>query len=122
MLEQFKALGAIAGLLKDKDRLREAAERFREKIDRISVEGQAGGGAVRVTVSGRMQVLDVRLDPAVIAGLAAGPGALADVQSLIREGTNDALARARSLVHEEAERQANELGLPGLGGLGGLFR
>ncbi len=121
MFEQFKALGQVAALLKDKDRLRQIAAEFRERVDRITVEAEAGGGAVRVTVSGRMQVLDVRMDPAVIAALAGAPGAAVQVQSLIREATNDALARAQALVREAAERQAAELGLPGLGGLGGLL-
>ena len=65
MFDQFKAMGAIAGLLKDKERVRAAMERFREKLERMRVTGTAGGGAVRVVVNGKMIAEDVQLDPAL---------------------------------------------------------
>jgi DNA-binding protein YbaB len=42
-------------------------------------------------------------------------------QALIREAMNDAVGRAQSLVQEEANREAQALGLPGLPGLGSLL-
>lgn len=120
MFDQLKAMGALAGLMKDKERLRQLAERFREKLERISVTGASGGGAVRITMSGQMRVTSVFLDPALIAGLNAGEGGRAMAQSLIQDAINDAIAQAQTLVHDEANRQAQELGLPGIGGAGGL--
>lgn len=116
MFDQFKALGALAALLKDKERLRQIAERFREKIARISVTGSAGGGAVRVTMSGQLRVTDVYLDPALMAGLETGEGGREMAQSLIKDAVNDALNQAQVMVQEEAQRQARELGLGDLGG------
>lgn len=116
MFDQLKSLGAIAGLMQNKDKVRAAVERFREKLERISVTGAAGGGAVRVTVTGKLRVTDVSLDPALIAGLQAGAGGRAMAQTLIQDAMNDAIARAQTLVHEEADKQARELGLPGLPG------
>lgn len=121
MFEQFKAMGAIAGLMKDKDRLREVGQKFREKVDRVSVVGSAGGGAVRITVSGKLRATEVFLDPALVAGLQTGEGGRAMAQSLILEAMNDALSRAQSLIHEEAERQARELGLPSLPGFDSIL-
>ncbi len=120
MFDQIKALGSLAGLMKDKERLRGIAERFREKIDAIRVVGAGGGGAVRVTMSGQMRVMDVALDPALVAGLGVGAGGGAMAQALIRDAINDAVAQAQALVRSEADRQARELGLPGVGGMGGL--
>lgn len=121
MFDNLKSLGALAGLLQNKDRIREAAERFKEKLDRITVTGESGGGAVRVTVNGRLAVLDITLDPALIAGLQTGEGGRQMAQSLIKDAANDAIVRAQSLVHQEADRQARELGLPGMPGLGTLL-
>ena len=109
MLEQMKAMGAIAGLMKNKDRLREVGERARARIESARLTGEAGGGAVRVLVSGRMQVLSVHIDPAACAALASG--ARADVETLIADATNDALEKAQALLKEEAARAADELGL-----------
>lgn len=120
MFDQLKSLGALAGLMQNKDKIRAAVERFREKLERIRVTGAAGGGAARVTVTGKLQVTDVELDPALIAGLQAGEGGRVMAQSLIKDAMNDAIVRAQALVHEEADRQARELGLPGLPGMDSL--
>ncbi|MBL8745415.1 MAG: YbaB/EbfC family nucleoid-associated protein [Phycisphaerae bacterium] len=117
MFDQLKSLGALAGLMQNKDKLRAAAEDFRQKLERIAVTGESGGGAVRVTITGKLRVTDITLDPALIAGLQTGEGGRAMAQTLIRDATNDALARAQALVHQEAERQARELGLPALPGM-----
>ncbi|MEQ8850830.1 MAG: YbaB/EbfC family nucleoid-associated protein [Phycisphaerales bacterium] len=122
MFDNLKSMGAMAGLLKNKEKLREVAERFQEKLERMSVTGQAGGGAVRVTVSGKMRVTDVFLDPALIAGLQVGDGGRDMAQSLIADATNDALLRVQAMIRDEAEREAQELGLPGVPGLEALMQ
>lgn len=121
MFDQLKAMGAIAGLMKDKERLREAVERFKDKTARLRVTGEAGGGAVRVTVSGQLRVTEVFLDPALIAGLQAGDGGRTMAQALIRDATNDALTRVQALVHDELNREAQSLGLPAMPGLGSML-
>ncbi len=128
MFDQLKAMGAIAGLIKDKDRLRATVERFREKIARVSVTGEAGGGdrggrrgGARVTVSGQLRVTEVFLDPALIAGLQAGESGRAVAQALIRDATNDALSRAQAIIQDEMNREARGLGLPAMPGLGAMM-
>jgi len=120
MFQNFKALGALAGLMQNKDKIKAAVERFREKIERISVTGTAGGGAVRATVSGKLRITDINLDPALIAGLQSGESGRTMAQSLIVEAVNDGLSKAQALLQEEADKQAKELGLPGLPGLDSL--
>ena len=111
MLEQMKAMGAIAGLLKNKERLKEVGERTKRNLEEARLVGQAGGGAVRVVVSGRMRVHEVAIDPAAASALAQ-PDSRAQVEDLITEAMNDALQRAERVVKEEASKAASELGLP----------
>ena len=125
MIDQFKAMGALAGLLKNKEKLKEAGERLKETIAGMSATGTAGGGAVRVTVSGLMRVTAVELSPAVIAGFSlqgdAADQTRAMVESLIADATNDALQSVQAMVHAEVARQSQELGLPDLPGLDKLL-
>lgn len=111
MFEQMKAMGALAGLLKNKERLKEIGERTKRNLEEARLCGQAGGGAVRVIVSGRMRVHDVTVDPSAAAALAQ-PESRAQVEELIAEAMNDALQRAERMVREEAQKAAEELGLP----------
>jgi DNA-binding protein YbaB len=117
MFDQMKAMGAVAGLLRNKEKMREIGDRVREGMDRLSVTGSSGGGAVRVTVSGRMRVTGVALDPAVIAGLGTGDGGRAMVESLVKDATNEALERAQAVMQEEIRRIAREFDLPDIPGM-----
>lgn len=120
MLDAFKAAGAIAQLMKNKDGLREAGERVKRKLADLRCVGSAGGGAVRVTVSGEMRVLDVHMEPAAAGAVASDPGARTMVQQLIIEATNQAIERAKQAAQQELAREAEAMGLGDLVGVGGL--
>lgn len=122
MFDQLKAMGAVAGLLKDKERLRQMTEQFKDKMERTRVTGAAGGGAVRVTISGKLRVTDVEVMPALAASIGDDEPRRLELQGLIQDATNDALERVQVLIQEEAARRAQELGLPDLPGLGNLLR
>jgi hypothetical protein len=117
MFDQMKAMGAMAGLLKDKDKLREMAQEFERRLETISAIGSSGGGAVRVTVSGKMRVTDTFLDPALVAGMTAEGNGREMAQALIQDATNDALLQAQMRVKDEAQKMSDELGLPEIPGL-----
>ncbi|MEM9065411.1 MAG: YbaB/EbfC family nucleoid-associated protein [Planctomycetota bacterium] len=124
----FKAMGAIASLLRDQDKLKDAAERVKERLDALRVEGSAGGGAVRVGVTGTQAVVEVSIDPSVGAAFGGGTDAQEMAQKLVAEATNDGLLRARNEAQRIIEAELAELGLdkalPGLmgpGGIGGLL-
>lgn len=73
-----------------------------------TVEGQSGGGVVKVRLTGALKVEAVSIDPNVIDPTEAGM-----LEDLVVAATNDALARAQEL------NQAAIGGLD-LGGAGGL--
>jgi DNA-binding protein YbaB len=117
MLDQFKAMGAIAGLLKDKEKVKAASDRVRAKLEATRVEGSAGGGAVRATVTGTAKVLSVSIDPAIGAGF-ANDESKSLAESLVAEAVNDGLTKAREAAQAIVEAEAQEMGLadmiPGL--------
>ena len=120
MFEQMKAMGAIAGLLKNREKITQAAARVKRTRDERPVIGEAGAGAVRVTVGSEMRVTRVEIAPAAVAGLSAG--AVQQVEGLIAEAANDALKRAQQRVKEAIDREAKDLGIEGLSDqLGGLL-
>lgn len=122
MFDQLKAMQAVAGLLKNKEQLGEAGERIKARTDAMRVTGQAGGGACRATVSGRMVVTDLVLDPALLAGMSVDEKTRDLATSLIKDAVNDAMVKAQEQVKELIAREAEELGLPGMSDqLGGLL-
>ena len=122
MFEQMKTMGTLANLLKNREQLAEAGARVKGTLETNPAIGEAGGGAVRVTVGSEMKITDIEIAPAVVAGLGAGEAALAQVETLLVEATNDALTRAQQRLREALEREAKDLGIEGLGDqLGGLL-
>ncbi|MBM4107909.1 MAG: YbaB/EbfC family nucleoid-associated protein [Phycisphaerae bacterium] len=122
MFDNLKAMGAVAGLLRNQDKLKASAERVRARLAQARVEGQSGGGAVHATVDGQLKVVSIVLSPALAAGLADAPSR-ERAGALVAQAVNSATERARLLIAQEVSREADELGLPPemLQGLRGLM-
>lgn len=120
MFDKFKSMGALASLMQNKGKVQEAAARVKRELAGTRVTGEGGGGAVRVTVAGDMTVLDVEFSPALAAGLSASDSARDYAQSLIRDATNQALAKARDKMKEIMKREADAMGVGDLVGDSGL--
>jgi len=120
MFDQFKAMGALAGLLKNGDRLREAGERVKTTLEALRVDGESGGGAVHVRASGRMRIESVAIAPAIGAALAgADEAARAEAHELVAAAINEALQRAEREAKDVIARELDDLGLSDLADMGG---
>ena len=122
MFDQIKSLGAIAGLMKNKEKLREAGSRVKEKMEATKVIGEAGAGAARVVVTGTMRVIEVDLAPGLVQGMAADERTRLLAGSLIAEAVNEGLRRAQFAMKEAVEEEAKALGIEGLPGLENLLQ
>lgn len=121
MFDKLKSMTALAGLMQNKAKVEEAAERVKREMQEVRCDGEAGGGAVRVTVGGDMMVLAIEMTPVLAAGLAASDSAREYAQTLVRDATNGALVRARERVRQIVQREADALGIGDLtADLGGM--
>ncbi len=121
MFDQMKNLKNLAGMLGNAGEIREKMQQMQEELARLTAEADAGAGAVRVVVNGKMQVLNVELDRAMIASL-AGEGSDTDkqmIEELIVSATNEAMRRAQELVRQEMSKLTGGMDLPGLEGMMG---
>jgi DNA-binding protein YbaB len=122
MFDKMKAMGAMAALLKDKERLRESAQRIKLRAAEVRAEGEAGGGAVRATVDGTMKVLRVEMQPALVAGMAADEKTRELAGSLIADAVNAAIQNAQEKMKGVMAQEAKDMGLPDLpGDIGSLL-
>jgi DNA-binding YbaB/EbfC family protein len=74
------------------------------------VEGTAGGGAVRVTMSGEQKIQGIKIEPEVV-----DPDDVEMLQDLIMAAIADAAERAAELQAESFGAITGGLNLPGLG-------
>jgi DNA-binding YbaB/EbfC family protein len=73
------------------------------------VEGSAGGGLVRVTVTGGMDFRAIHIDPSAV-----DPADVEMLQDLVVAAINDALAGSRRMAEEKLAAVTGGLRLPGL--------
>ena len=114
MMEQFKMMGALAGLMKNQQKLREIGEEVKRKLAELRVTAETGGGAVRATASGSMRIISVELEPSLFSGL-VGSGGEDDrmlAEDLIAGAVNAALEKAQLAAQEEVSSAMGGLGLP----------
>ncbi len=121
MFDKLKTMQALGSLMKNKEQLAEAGERIKSKMEAMRVDGEAGGGACRAIVNGKMKLIDLTLDPALLAGMAVDEKTRDLATALIKDAINDATKNAQERVQELIAKEAAELGLgelaPQLGGL-----
>jgi DNA-binding YbaB/EbfC family protein len=103
----FKELGSLAGLFKNLPKIRGEMEQLQARLGQIVVEGDAGGGMVKIKVNGRLEVQTCTLSDEAMK--------LNDkelLEDLVAAAANQALQKARQQVAEETSKVATGLGLP----------
>jgi len=95
--------GNIAQLMQQAQRMQDNLKKAQEELATIEVQGQSGGGVVKVTLSGKMECRSVRIDPSVYADPEMA-------EDLIAAAFNDAVNKANE---ESAKRMsAATAGMP----------
>ena len=103
--------GNMNNLMKQAQRMQRQMEETTKELEEKEYSASAGGGAVTVTVSGKKEVLSVKLAEEVV-----DPDDIEMLQDLIVAATNEALRK----MEEESQTAMSKL-TGGLGGLGGGF-
>lgn len=120
MFDKLNQMKQLVGLMGNAGELKAKFEALQAELDVMTVEADAGAGAVRVTVSGKLMVTDVKLDPAMVATLAEGgqgSGDHAMIQELILSATNAAMAKAQAMAKAKMAELAGGMDLPGMDNL-----
>ena len=105
----------IAQIAKMAQQMQSQMAQAQDELKETTLEATAGGGAVRVVITGAGEVRAVEIDPSAV-----DPGEVEMLQDLVLAAVNDAIGRAKELERERMGRIAGGLGLPGMPGLPGL--
>ncbi|HLS84037.1 MAG TPA: YbaB/EbfC family nucleoid-associated protein [Arenimonas sp.] len=95
--------GNIAQLMQQAQRMQDNLKKAQEELADLEVQGQSGGGMVKVTLTGRMECRAVRIDPSAL-------GDAEMLEDLIAAAVNDAVNKA----NEESQKRmsAATAGMP----------
>ena len=96
-------------MLKQVQKMQAEMERIQAELAQKQVEGSAGGGMVKVTANGRLEIQKIKIDPEVV-----DPDDVEMLEDLITAATNQALENAQRMQAEGMSQLTGGMQLPGL--------
>ncbi|HRD72586.1 MAG TPA: YbaB/EbfC family nucleoid-associated protein [Aquimonas sp.] len=96
--------GPLAGLMQQAQKMQDNLKKAQEELAHIEVSGQSGGGLVKITMTARMDLRRVQIDPQAISD------DIEMLEDLITAAFNDAIARANEA--SQAKMGAVTAGVP----------
>ena len=96
-------------MIKQAQQLQKRMEQMQEEMETLTVEGSAGGGVVTATVTGKMHVLSITIDPDVV-----DPEDVELLQDMVLAAVNDGLSRAEETVSKQMAALTGGMKIPGL--------
>jgi DNA-binding YbaB/EbfC family protein len=110
-----KMPGGLGDLMKQAQKAMEDAQRVEAELDEARVEGQAGGGLVKVVATGKADILSVKIAKEVV-----DPEDVEALEDLVTLAVREAVDKANSM-REERLKSVMPAGMGSGSGLGGLF-
>lgn len=88
--------------------VQEGAKQLQEELERLEIEGEAGGGLVRVMMNGNQEPKQVTISPDVMG---EGAEVLSD---LVAAAMKDAYNKSTATMREKMEELTSDLNIPGM--------
>ena len=99
--------GGMQALMRQANQMQGRIKKLQEELATREFEGSAGGGGVKVKVTGDNLMVSVTIQ----ADLASDVEML---QDLVKIATNDAIATAKKVSQEEMAKITGGMGMPGM--------
>lgn len=98
--------GGLGNIMKQAQKVQEDMQRVQEEVARMEVHGEAGGGMVKVTMTGKHDVRKIEIDPTL------KDEDLEMIGDLVAAAINDANQRLETQTKEKFAEVTSGLNLP----------
>ncbi len=107
MSNPFGNLGNLGGLMKQVKKMQEDMQKAQAEMDEARVEATSGGGMVRAVVTGKGDLVEIRIDPQVI-----DPDDVEMLEDLVTSAVREAQENAARMQAERMQDITGGMGLP----------
>jgi len=97
-------------IMKQAQKMQAGMAKVQEELKGERVEASAGGGTIKVVMSGDMQVISVTIDPAAV-----DPEDVELLQDMTAAAMNEAVRMAQELAAQKMAAVTGGMNIPGLG-------
>lgn len=105
-------LGNLPGLLKQAREMQSRMKEMQEAMAESRFEGESGGGVVRATVSGKLELVELKIQPEMVKS-----GDVEMLEDLVKAAVCAAQRKAMEGMKEEMRKMTGGMNLPGMEGL-----
>ena len=99
----------MQAMLKQAQKMQEDMAAMQEELESREYDISAGGGVVNVKISGKKEILSVKISPEVV-----DPDDIETLEDLIVAAVNEAIKKVESVSSEEMQKITGSMGLPGM--------
>lgn len=96
-------------VIKQAQKMQEEMERVQQETEEEQVEATSGGGAVKVVVNGKKELISIKLDPDAV-----DPDDVETLEDLILAAVNEGVKKAEEIMAERMGAITGGLNIPGL--------
>ncbi|MDQ1143367.1 DNA-binding YbaB/EbfC family protein [Bacillus sp. SORGH_AS 510] len=100
-------MGNMQNMMKQMQKMQKKMAEAQEELGQKQIEGTAGGGMVKVIVTGHKEVVDVQIKPEAV-----DPDDVEMLQDLVLAAVNDALKKAEELSNNTMGQFTKGMNLP----------
>jgi DNA-binding YbaB/EbfC family protein len=106
-MEEAMDFNDIMRMLQNPGAIKAQAEALKAKTEAIEVTGSSGGGMVKITLNGALEMKGCEIAKEVV-----DPEDIGMLQDLVRAAYNDASAKAKEALEQELGSNLGSMGLP----------
>lgn len=100
----------IGNIMKQAQKMQAEMARVQEELKGEQVEASAGGGTIKVVMSGDLKVISVTVDPSAV-----DPEEVELLQDMITAAVNEGIRMAQELAAQKMSAVTGGMSLPGMG-------
>lgn len=103
------AKGGLGNIMKQAQQMQRRMAELQEDLQTRQVEASAGGGMVTAVVSGKQQLIELKIDPAAV-----DPDDIEMLQDLVIAAVNEAIKQSQQMAQDEMSKLTGGMNIPGL--------
>lgn len=101
--------GNLGGVMKQVKQIQENMEKAQEELAASHVEATSGGGMVKVVVTGKRELVELKIDPQVVDA-----DDVEMLEDLVVSAVREAMSKAKDLEAEMMSQATGGISLPGI--------
>lgn len=99
----------LGNIMKQAQQMQAKMARIQQELEGREVEATAGGGMVTARVNGKQQILELKIEQAVV-----DPEDVEMLEDLVIAAVNEGLKKSQEMVQEEMSKVTGGMNIPGM--------